>query len=384
MFSLLVLTTFACTLVAGGVPALWNIIPSALAQRFAVPEDRVRHWRKWYLLALVVLFPLAGLLVDTWNSQTVLFAGVLAAALALAWLGLAQKTRACFLAILFLAIAHAFVTVPTIVLFRHALPFDIPNLHGKRIAAMNIGFIGIALGTLMTPRLVRALLARLGPGNGFLVLALACLLPGVLVALTGRDDFPRAHVGIPWHELSEDPRWWLLLSLGFFYFPLEYLLDAWRRRYFVQIDPANRLARPGYWTLLLIMRLAIGWMIWDGYEAWGLTCLALAFAIIAGNLASAYAPTANPWGIWLIGATFGPLLPTLLAIVTTLYEQNEGAMVGFILALGAIGGLVLQPMMSSFAERNPLPVTMRFNMILALTWGALALVLALMGYLSTV
>src|SRR5262249_43841661 len=161
-------------------------------------------------------------LVDSWGGRNLLFVGILAAALGLAWLGLAQHAVTCLLAALFLALATACVAVPSIVMLPHTFQVSWPHLRGPGVAAMNLGFIGFTLGHLLAPNLARGLFARLGLRNSFLLMALTCLVPATLVTLPAPEAFPKPHQPMPLDKLAEDVHWWMLLGLGLCYFPLEH------------------------------------------------------------------------------------------------------------------------------------------------------------------
>lgn len=379
MFSLLaVITTLFCSLLVGALPALWRVLPGAVAERLGQSTGALDFWRKGYLLILVAAFPVVGRLVDAEGGQWYLFMGLLAAILGLAWLGLAQTWRGALAAIVLLALGNAGLTITTTVLMRKT--FEDAGL--PAVAGLNLGFVAAGLGTLLTPRLVRLFLDSLGYRKGWLVLGLLGLIPAGLVALTSPGYFPQAHQPRPLAEFFADPRWWLLGALSFLYFPLEHLLEAWRLKFLQQHPSIAGLAGLGYWFGFLGMRAAIGWIIWDQYEAWGLVCLALAYVVIEGNLASAQAPHSGRIGLTLIGGSFGPLLPTLLAAVSHLDTRNEAQLMGLVYGVGSLSGLLLEPLLNRFAERRETTSTMWLSLYLTLVWGALALLLAMLGYLG--
>ena len=376
MFILSLSTTFVCCFLIGAVAGLWERIPWILSQRSKIDEATCRRWQLWFSLPLVALFPGLGLLIE--SGKGVLFGGILALAVSLAWLGQHRGLRSGLLAVLLLCLAVPCIALPTLTVL---LPATFRAFQISSVAVLNLAFVGVCLGTLASPWLIGASIRRFDSRHGFLVLALACLVPALFVIMTSTDYFESPLHGnlntASTTKVFEDPLVWILAGLAFLYFPLEGLLGAWRRNFLQQSENASRLAPFGFWLAFLVARLGIGWFINDQYAAWVLVGLALTHAVLLGNLASEFSQRAGALGLWAAGASFAPLLPTLLALALALFPKNPAAVMGIMFGFGYLGNFLSQPMLERFAENRPVSATMRLAMFMTLAWMALVLVLAL-------
>ncbi len=414
MFILPLATVFFCCFLIGAIAGLWRHIPWVLSQGSNVDETECRRWQLWFSLPLIPLFPLLGLLIDRWDGREVLFAGILALAVSLAWLGQHRTLRSGLTAVLVLCLAVPCVTLPTLTVllpatFRgletsSALPLvgastvgllGTPHAQGPWLAIasflsagtvslvlqLNLAFVGVCLGTLAAPQWIHAVVGRFESRRGFLLLALACLVPALFVLVTPADHFasalPNDANASQATPIFDDPLAWILAGLVFLYFPLEGLLASWRKNFWQQTDHAARLAPLVFWLVFLSARLATGWLVGDRYAIWVLVSLALGHAAMLGNLAGEFSHRGGAAWLWGAGASSAPLLPTLLAIALTLFPRTPAAVMGLMFGLGYLGNFVLQPLLQGFAANRPAPATMRLAMFLALGWAAFAFVLLL-------
>ena len=378
MFILSLSTTFACCILIGALGGLWQRIPWVLSQRSHIDEAECRRWQLWFSLPLVVFFPGLGLLIEGWDGKKVLFAGLLALAVGLAWLGQHRGLRSGLLAVLVLCLAVTCITLSTLTVL---LPAAFLAFQVSTVAMLNVAFVGVCLGTLTSPWWIDAVIRRFELRNGFSLLALACLVPALLVMMTAPDYFVSPVHGASKtgsaSRLFDDPLVWILAGLGFLYAPLEILLGFWKKKFLQQSENAPRLAPFGFWLTFLAARLVMGWLVRDQYVAWVLTGLAFTHAITLGNLSSEFSQRTGAIGLWAAGASFAPLLPMLLAISLALFPKNPAAVLGLVFGVGYLGNFLLQPMLERLAESRPAHTTMRLAMILTFVWMTLALVLVL-------
>ena len=138
----------------------------------------------------------------------------------------------------------------------------------------------------------------------------------------------------------------------------------------------------GFWCAFLLFRFGLGWMIRQGNDAWLVLVLLVVSSMILGNLAGAYAPSSGYFGVWLVGACYGPLLPALLGILLDLESPRriEGQAVGVVFALGALSTLLVQPALTAYAKSHAPRATMRIPMVLGLLMAAPMLVVTLLRF----
>ncbi len=316
---LMAATSVSAALAMGMAAVLFKHIEGPLAARLQLPQGRLERFHLLLLLSWVPLMPLAGWLVDRWGPAHVLFVGSLGLSLAVASLGLCQKTTSLFWAVLGLGIAVALVSTAGVVFMPLALtPTPATGRGAWSVgASICLGYVFVGLAMFLTPSAFAWCTRQVGFARALLLLALLCLVPATLVSLvsTGNPDFglPVARNGALF-----DLRFWLILLVALLYFPLEFSLDIWPRPYLTDIGYADRsLIRLliGFWCAFLVMRFGLGWIVRPGNEAWLMLVLALLSSMVVGNLAGAYGQSSGCLGFWMVGACYGALLPCLLAIL---------------------------------------------------------------------
>jgi MFS family permease len=379
---------FACTILVGTIVSLWERIPWVLSERVKFPEPLCRDWQAWFSFPLIFSFPLLGQLIDNWDGrQYVLFIGILGMAVCLAWLGQVRSVGSSVGAILLLCLAIPCIVLPTLAIlpqtFAPAIPPLPPSEDGgrlfKQVLVLNVAFAGIILGIALTPGLLAAVVKKFEMRHGFLTLALLCLVPALIVSLTPTESFARRE-SRPGAEILNDGRCWMLAALTFVYYLQAELFSLWRKGHLQQSGHDLPWVRGICWLTMPVGLLIAGWAVWNEYESWGLATLALIFAIIVGNMAGEYTSRSGPVSLWLAGASFAPFLPTLLTIPITAraFHDNAAGTMGLALGAGAVSNFLFQPMLERFARRRSVASSMWLSTILALAFGALAVLLALM------
>ena len=361
----------ACTLLLGMVISLWERLPWVLSQRLRFPESVCRDWQSWFSLPVVFLFPLLGHFIDGWDGQYVLFIGVLALAWSLAWLGQVRSVGSSLAALVLLSAAIPCIALPTLAILAQTFSLSdrpLPNADTplvKPVLVLNVAFMGVMLGLALTPGLVQRIARRFEVRYGFLILALFCLIPALLVALTSAEVFvhrePRALSAV-----LQDGRCWMLAALTFVYYLLAQLFASSKKNLLAQSGYDLPWVRGVSWLVMLAGLVIVGVAVWSKYEAWALAILALIYAIVMGNMAGEYTNRTGPASLWLAGASFAPLLPTLLAIPINAFRDDPAGTMGIALGAGALANFLLQPSLERFTQRNGVASAMWLSMILAL------------------
>lgn len=374
---LLVATSVTTSLAMGLVPVLFRNLRGLLGERLSLGEHQLDRLDRLLLLSWIGLMPLAGWLVDHWGLVDVLFAGSLLLGITIAWLAAAQNIAAVRWGVAGLAIAGAGVTTAGVVLMPTALRL-VPNW--SLGAALCLGFVCVGLASLasgLIPRLVKPF----GYRQIIVSLGLLTLVPATLIAVAKSDLPPAPPTGT---ESILNLRFLLLALAVFLYFPMEQAVQLWPGPFLVEIGYGRTVVRlvAGFWVSFLALRFGLAWMIRAGAEAWLILTLLAISSMVLGNLAGGYAPSSGYFGFWLVGGCYGPLFPTLLAILLDLESTRgvPGQAIGYVFALSALSSLVVNPTLAAYAKAHPARESMRITLLLGLLMAAPVLVIALIRF----
>jgi fucose permease len=218
------------------------------------------------------------------------------------------------------------------------------------------------------------------------VLAVICLIPALLAALTGQKAFASdGQPGNSWNVLG-NPIVWLCGLVLLLYSPLEGSLGTWAKAYLSDLgfrDSRATWLLSGYWLTFLASRLlAALWLNREAFspgnaEAWFIVVLSLAAAVFLGNMVGARTRFTGALGLLLVGACFGPIFPTLVGILFNSFTNDRGTAYGAMFSIGATGSLILPPLVGAFARRNTVQQAMRIPLVLAIVLAIVTLILGL-------
>ncbi len=379
---MLVATCLVSCVVAGFLPAFFRPVHSFVKAKLGLTEERAARLPLWFALFSIPFLPLAGWLVDHWGLNEALFVGCLGQALGVSWLGMCRSYASLLWGLLGLAFACACTLTAAVALMPHALALGAGTSSGF---AFGLGFFVLGVAALITPHLLSWLGDRFGFRNVLLWAGLSCLLPALFLILTPKSEFPSTAPAAPLQESFADPRLWILVLVTFLYFPLERSLQVWPRPYLVETGHCpNWMGRLVvlFWLGFFAMRIVVGWIVGPGYEAWMILTLLVTSFMILGNLVGAYGASSGFYGVWFVGACYGPLLPLLFGVLFDLEVVRgiPGLAIGALLALAAVSALTLQTWLVHYARNHTARASMRIPMILALAMAAPVLVLALIRH----
>jgi MFS family permease len=372
--ALLVASSLTGGAAVGFVPTLVDHVKTPLAQRLGLSEGRTEGLLRLFYLLWLPAMPLAGWLLDHWAVKEVFFYGMFLAVLGVAWLALAQSVWALLASILLLGLGYSAFTTAVV----RVMPLAFAFRHdSSTVAAMNVGFLFVALGAVVGPWLLRRLGTRWGYRQGLLYLAFTFIVPAALVV---KADFPAAAGTQAWGAVLEDARLWLIGGVILVYFAIENCLEVWPEPYLVELGyRGSRLtgALLLFWGLFALTRFFVGWLPDSGWEIWLLLVLVLASGMTLGNLVGANEYSSGSAGFWLTGAFYGPLLPGFLALVLVFFPETPGTALGVMLSLSGLDTLIMRPVMNRLAKRRPVRTVMVVPAVLAILLAAPLLVLAL-------
>jgi fucose permease len=348
--SSLAVVTCTAAFVFGMLLALPGAVKLKLAERLGMGEARVGGLLAALNLALMPMMLLSGLLVDAKSVRLVLIVGSLLAAVAVFSLALRRNYLAALFCVLVLGAGSACLSAASVVLMPQAF-----FMEGHLAASLNLGYVFVALGALMTPTLTDLLLRTLDFRKAMAVLALLCLAPAA-TALA----WPRELVGgepLPVGELLEVLTSFPILLTGIaflFYAPLEFAISTWGSTY-LTTEQGYQESRAAwvmsfFWLAFLVGRL-LATLLFNSLRvdttvaAWVIFLLAVAAAAMMGNLAGVGKPRSAAWGLIILGLALGPIFPTMVAYALHTAPNAHGTAYGAVFAIGSAGSAALAPLL---------------------------------------
>jgi hypothetical protein len=242
---------------------------------------------------------------------------------------------------------------------------------------------------MLMPVLTARFLARLNFRGTMLLLALVCVLPALAAVFTDRSAFPSttapadALAGVLNHPLL-----WFAGLAFFLYAPLEGSLGTWARRYLTDVGYGERMALwlvTGFWLFFLAGRLAAAFLERGYYlsrttgQGVFIVVLAMAAAVLLGNLAGARKGLSAALGLLALGAVLGPIFPTLVGILFDFeaFKQVRGTAYGVMFAFGALGNLLVPPFIGAYVRRSTVQRSMKIDMLMGLAMALTSLIMVL-------
>jgi fucose permease len=373
----LIPATLASAFVFGMVPTLLTRARLPWARHLGITEQRAQALTVAGALALVPMMLVGGVALDKWGPTGGIVVGSVLLALGLAALAVSRTVGQALAPVLLIGGGGACLGIGSCILMPMAL------FPGNPLAAANFGTLGFALGALLTGSLVDKMIDRWGVQKALLGLALTALLPGVILTCTPWSEPHQAPAGLG--QSLGGPLLWLTTVAVLLYSPLEARLAAWSTRYLTAMGHRPNLAvvlTTGFWLSFLASRLVAGFLtapelLLKYPEPWIVFTLALGIAIVLGNVAGTLTPRSAGVGMILVGAGLGPIFPTLLGLVLAQLPQAPGSACGVLFAAATLGGLVLPALRGEVGQSADASKALRYQMLLALALGGVALAIAL-------
>jgi fucose permease len=354
--SFLLATMIAVLLVTGLGAALLGSIKLPLAARLKIDEARVGGLVSLFGFIMIPVIPTAGFLTDHFGGQFVLMSGSLLLALSLFVLAAARTYPLALIAVLLLSAGWSLMVNVGNVLTPHAFPGE--TLSTKT----NLANVLFGLGALLTPMALAALVRRASlPTALALAGALALAPAGLALGVDFGPIFPPAASdaavgGLSVGSLLEDRILWLCGLALFCYGPLEASMGAWCTTYLgergVRPETAASLLS-GFWLAFMVSRLATAFTLSAGGETKLILGLAvLCVLVLTAVVRSRRAATAMLC-VLAAGLVFGPIFPTLMAVLLGHFPQSaHGRVVGLLFGIGGIGWTVIPILIGAYARRT--------------------------------
>ncbi len=376
--------TISAAFVFGVALALLGRLKLSLCEEENV-ETRGRRTSWWVFNAALIPIVLAvGPVLDTFGAIPVLIFGSAATAVGISALSLGPAPVQGLALTLVGATGAAMLGITSIVLMPDAI------YPGEPAASINLGLVFVTAGALVTPALADVLRHALGVRRALEVLALACLVPGVLAAVAGADLQPGAALEMPEMTRVLSGNWlWLACAVVALYVPVEASVSFWAVPYLT--DRGVDARRPGsvlwgFWSASLVSRVLTAALMHGGYvrpswDGWVLVVSSFFAVVLLGNMAGAVGTAGAERGLVLLGFCVGPVLPTLIGMV---FERIDGAdlhahgtALGMLFASGSLGSLVLAPVIASTGRKQTARSALRVPIFGGLLLTGMALVFGL-------
>jgi hypothetical protein len=344
------------------------LLAGLLLPAFLVMAARYRElWRIPWAGALFLPALLAAGLATDWvgGRQTIFIGSLLAGALVMS-LSHSQQPSGLFPGVL-LACGEACLAIGTVVLMPEAFTADNPT------ASLNLGLLFVALGGLLGGALCRLWPDWRLPGRYSITIALVCLVPAILAAMSGQ---PERLAGSSSHGANPGIIVAAALVLSLIY-PLEALAASWSQEVFgggTLVHRGLAFAIAFISSRVLFACICDSGVVPRGIEAWAWILLALAAAVLLGNMASENISHAS-LAFAALGLLLGPLQPTLFGILfDSINPAERGSAAGFVLTAGTAAAMGLT-LTKSGAQGGRANLHMMLWLALLASGAALALTL---------
>jgi MFS family permease len=379
----------AAVLVSGLLIGLLPVVVDGLRQQFRTRLNLADGRAEWagalYYVAWLPAMPFAGYLLDHLPQREILFYGLIAVILGLAWLALVRSYPSLLLALAFLGVGYSVATIAVIHVMPVAFFPDHVEHYKLNLASLNLGFVPIGLGALIGPWITIAIERWWGYRQGILYLSIGVIAPAALAALCDRTQFPPTlESTASWHDAFTLPPMFLIVFVLLVYFAIENCLEFWPDAYLQEIGyrDGSRTSLLVFWLAFIGTRGAAAWFLYEyGHHRHldiGFTIvLVLATALILGNLSGGFEMGSGTLWFWILGACYGPILPCLLGLAIEIDSSPlPTSLLGALVALSGLDTVAVRPVMTWLGANRPARAVMWGPTVLAVLLGATLLLLA--------
>lgn len=355
--NMLLLTMIAMLLATGMGAALVGSIKVPLARRLAIDEARVGGLVSLFGFTLVPVIFAAGFLTDLAGRQVVLITGSVLLATSLGVLAAARSYLAALAGVVLLSAGWSLEINVGNVLTPLAFSAEARGMS----YATNMSNMLFGIGAFVTPLMTAVLMRRLALPAALACLAAFALLPGLLSlgvdfgAITPATPGSAQAAAPETASVLADPLlWWCGLAL-FFYGPLEASMAAWTTTYlgaqgYRETAAAGLLS--AFWLTFVAARLATALLLPKGHDAALILELSLVSTLVLAGMVVARGRLLPGTMVLAAGAAFGPIFPTLVAILLShVPAAQHGRAVGLLFAIGGVGWALIPIVIGACARK---------------------------------
>lgn len=227
----------------------------------------------------------------------------------------------------------------------NALVADISS--GERAANLNLLGVFFGIGAMGVPFALGVLMNRYSQSSLVAGVGALVLVPFTLI-LVSAFPAPKQPQGFPIADAGRLVRDRLLLLMGFMLFlesGLEITVGGWTSTFVTEelaVPARNALIILSlYWMGMMLARLALGYIL-RRRSAFGVLYVCLAVALAgAVLLLTTHTVGVAALGVFMLGAGFAAMFPTLLGFIGDRYAALSGTAFSIAIAMALCGGMLL-------------------------------------------
>jgi fucose permease len=346
----------AALLVTGMGVALLGSVKVPLARRLQIDEARVGGLVSLFGFTFIPVILTAGFLTDLAGRHVVLAGGSLLTAASLVLLANARAYPAALAGVILLSVGWGLLVNVGNVL----TPLAFARGPGDIAFATNLGNVFFGAGAFLTPLAVGFLIRGVSFPLALTLLGALCLLPaalslGVDFAVPTPAETGEAAADPGMSALLGNPVMWLCGFALFFYGPLEASVGAWTTTYLGDKGVSEATASSllsGFWLTFMAARLVTAFTLSPGWETRLILALSLACVLVMLGVVVSRAPWQAMAMVIAAGLVFGPIFPTLMAVLLGSFPGSlHGRAVGMLFAIGGVGWTAIPMLIGAYARR---------------------------------
>jgi MFS transporter, FHS family, glucose/mannose:H+ symporter len=289
------------------------------------------------ILAASLIF---GPLVDRYGYKGLLLTATALIALGLEGIAFASSMASLRASIIIIGFGGGVINGGT-----NALVADISS--EERAANLNLLGVFFGIGAMGVPFALGALMNRYSQSSLVAAVGAFVLVPFTVILVSGFPA-PKQPQGFPIAAAGRIVRDRLLLLMGFMLFlesGLEITVGGWTSTFVTEelaVPARNALIILSlYWMGMMLARLALGYIL-RRRSPFGVlyVCLAIAFAG-AVLLLTTHTVGVAALGVFMLGAGFAAMFPTVLGFVGDRYAALSGTAFSIAIAMALCGGMLL-------------------------------------------
>lgn len=304
-------------------------------------------------LGAVATLTVAGLLNDRFGQRPLLFAGALLLMAGLVGIILSPSLPLLLLFGVLTGLGHGCMDLATNLLIAEVFAH-------RSTAALNLVNVFFAVGAVLGPFIASLTLRWWGSALPALWIGALLFLPQLwlvprLAAVPRAVPLPGAPAGALGRVLRS-PLLWLFALTALVYVGSEAGLGSWNTVYLTRTTPLDTataaLATAGYWLALTTGRIVAA-VVGARLTPHAILLLTLGGAVAGGVLlvlGVGHLPLTLA-AVLLLGFCYGPIFPTLLAVVTLRFRTATGTAASVIVGLGSAGGALLPALQGLLLDR---------------------------------
>jgi fucose permease len=304
-------------------------------------------------IGAVAMLTVAGLISDRFGQRPLLFAGTLLMVAGLAGLVLSPSLPLLLLSGVVTGLGHGTMDLGTNILIAEVFA-------DTSTAALNLVNVFFAVGAVTGPFVASLTLRWWGTALPALWLGIVLFLPQLYLvprlAVVPRVARPADAPAGALAHLLRNPLLWLIALLALVYVGGEAGLGSWNTAYLTRTTPLDTataaLVTSGYWLALTAGRIAAA-SVGMRFTAPQILLSMLIGAAVGGGLL-VLGVGGLPLTILaalVLGFCFGPIFPTLLAVIALRFRANTGTAASVIVGMGSLGGAVLPAIQGYLLDR---------------------------------